>query len=79
MGASPQNSALEAAASSLRARKLFNPPRRTPRLLKSLFKANESKETGFELSLQKKAAEWSGVAGVFCCHSLHRSQMSKHL
>jgi hypothetical protein len=29
-------------------------------------------------SLQK-AAEWSGVAGEFRCHSLHRSQISKDL
>jgi hypothetical protein len=26
----------------------------------------------------KKAAGWSGVAGVFCCYSLNRSKMSKH-
>jgi hypothetical protein len=30
----------------------------------------------FKLSLQK-AAEFSGVAGDFRCHSLHRSQISR--
>src|SRR5258708_29940246 len=29
--------------------------------------------------LSKKAAELSGVAGEFCCHSLHRSKISKDL
>jgi hypothetical protein len=29
--------------------------------------------------LSKKAAEFSGVAGGFCCQSLHRSKISKDL
>jgi hypothetical protein len=33
----------------------------------------------FQTVLSKKAAELSGVAGEFCCHSLHRSKISKDL
>jgi hypothetical protein len=33
----------------------------------------------FKTLLSKKAAEFSGLAGQFCCHSLHRSQISKDL
>jgi len=38
----------------------------------------ELKQTAFKLS-SPKAAEFSGVAGEFRCHSLHRSQISKDL
>jgi hypothetical protein len=30
-------------------------------------------------SAPEKAADWSGVAGEFCCLSLHRSQISDDL
>jgi hypothetical protein len=33
----------------------------------------------FQNSSLQKAAEFSGVAGEFCCLSLHRSQISKDL
>jgi hypothetical protein len=32
-----------------------------------------------KLFVQKTAAEFYGAAGEFCCHSLHRSQISKDL
>jgi hypothetical protein len=37
------------------------------------------KQTVLNSSLQKAAAEFSGVAGGFCCQSLHRSKISKDL
>jgi len=33
----------------------------------------------FQNSSLKKAAEFPGVAGEFCCHSLHRLQIFKDL
>src|SRR5260370_38956043 len=33
----------------------------------------------FQILLPKKAVEFSGVAGKFCCHSPHRSQISRDL
>jgi hypothetical protein len=37
------------------------------------------KQFVFETFFQKTAAGCSGVAGISCCQSLHRSEMSKHL
>jgi hypothetical protein len=42
------------------------------------FKIKDSKQPVFNSSLQK-AAETTGVAGGFCCLSLHRSKISKDL
>jgi hypothetical protein len=39
---------------------------------------NELKQTVRNF-LSKKAVEFSGVTGEFCCRSLHRSQISKDL
>ncbi len=48
--------------------------------LRACFKLNESKQTAsFKTLVSKKAVEFSGVAGEFCCLSLHRSQISKDL
>jgi len=44
------------------------------------FKPHWEKQTHcFQTLLSKKAAEFSGLAGEFRCHSLHRSQISKDL
>jgi hypothetical protein len=39
---------------------------------------NESKQTVSNSFIQK-AAEFSGVAGELCCHSLHHSKIPKDL
>jgi hypothetical protein len=50
--------------------------RKKPR--KSLFQNKRIETNRFKPS-SPKAAEFSGVAGEFRCHSLHRSQISKDL
>jgi hypothetical protein len=75
-GLARKNHAQAEATSSLRARKLLNRPLRI--CLRACFKTNEHKQTVLNSSLQK-AAEFSGVAGEFRCHSLHRSQIFKDL
>ena len=46
--------------------------------LRAGLKINESKE-GVENSSLLEAEEFFGAAGEFCCHSLHRPQISKDL
>jgi hypothetical protein len=46
--------------------------------LRARFKINELKQT-VPTILSKKAAELAGIAGEFCCQSLHRSKISKDL
>jgi hypothetical protein len=46
--------------------------------LRACFKSMNRNKLFLNSSLQK-AAEFSGVAGEFRCHSLHRSQISKDL
>jgi hypothetical protein len=46
--------------------------------LRADFENNESKQDVQNSSLLK-AVEFFGAAGEFCCHSLHRSQISNDL
>jgi hypothetical protein len=62
------------ATSSLRARKRLNRHFASAQA-KDLQKLKSAKV----IPIWKKAAEFSGIAGEFSCHSLYRSQISKHL
>ncbi|MBV8641643.1 MAG: hypothetical protein JO070_09650 [Verrucomicrobia bacterium] len=56
-------------------------PQKSPagRLLKSLFLKLTIPNKLFLNSSSQKTAEFTGVAGGFCCLSLHRSQISEEL